>query len=86
MEVNDPAADPESIWYVTNGLLVREMITGQVQVGDDAFEPREPSALNVAGDLDDPNGPTYATFNSFLTAMRYRQVPQSPSASTAPGR
>lgn len=66
MEVNNPAGDPESIWYVTNGLLVTEMITGQMQTGDATFEPREPSAVNLAGDLDDMSGPTYATFGRLL--------------------
>ncbi|MBA2452162.1 MAG: PQQ-dependent sugar dehydrogenase [Chloroflexia bacterium] len=66
MEVNDPSGDSGSIWYVTNGLLVTEMITGQMQTGDAAFEPREPSAINLAGDLDDIAGPTYATFERLL--------------------
>jgi hypothetical protein len=57
MEVTDPEADPESIWYVTNGLLVVELMTGQMQIGHELFEQREPAWVNVAGD-----GPTYATF------------------------
>src|SRR5690606_16685171 len=28
MEITDPGADTDSIWYVTNGLLVVELITG----------------------------------------------------------
>src|SRR5690606_34155252 len=55
-------------WYVTNGLLVSELVTGLMQTGDDAFEPRQPAMINVAGDPDDPTGPTYATFLSVLTA------------------
>jgi hypothetical protein len=66
MEVNNPSADSGSIWYVTNGLLVTEMITGKMQTGDTAFESREPSALNLAGDLDDIAGPTYVTFGRLL--------------------
>lgn len=68
MEINNPDGDPDSIWYVTNGLLVVEMITGQVQMGNTLFEPREPAALNVAGDLDDETGPTYETFAGLLDA------------------
>lgn len=68
MEINNPDGDPDSIWYVTNGLLVVEMITGQVQMGDMTFEPREPAQLNVAGDLDDETGPTYQTFAGLLDA------------------
>ena len=68
MEITDPNADSNSIWYVTNGLLVVELITGQMQVGNAAFETRIPAQVNVAGDADDTNGPTYATFNGLLDA------------------
>ncbi|CAN5516088.1 hypothetical protein BH23CHL2_BH23CHL2_05530 [soil metagenome] len=68
MEITDPDADSNSIWYVTNGLLVVELITGNMQVGNDSFEQRNPAAVNVAGDADDPTGPTYATFGNLLDA------------------
>ncbi|MFW6075725.1 MAG: PQQ-dependent sugar dehydrogenase, partial [Chloroflexota bacterium] len=66
MEITDPDGDATSPWYVTNGLLVTEMISGELQVGDGAFETREPAAVNVAGDPDDFEGPTYATFTDLL--------------------
>lgn len=66
MEITDPDADSSSIWYVTNGLLVVELITGDMQVGNDNFESRNPAEVNVAGDADDPNGPAYATFGVLL--------------------
>ena len=62
MEINDPDADPNSIWYVTNGLLVVELMTGRMQTGDANFVERSPADVNVAGDANDPIGPTYATF------------------------
>ena len=37
---------------VTAGLLVREMITGQVQIGDARFAQQPPAAIPVAGDAD----------------------------------
>lgn len=49
-------------WDVTNGLLVVELMTGQMQTGDSTFVARAPAQENVAGDADDPTGPTYATF------------------------
>ena len=62
MEINDPDADDTSPWYVTNGLLVNELMTGQMQIGDALFLTRTPAdTINVAGDPDDPTGPTYAT-------------------------
>jgi DNA-binding beta-propeller fold protein YncE len=66
MEITQPAADPNSIWYVTNGLLVVELITGNLQTGDASFEQHNPAQVNVAGDADDPTGPTYATFGALL--------------------
>lgn len=67
MEIaTDPAADPSSIWYITNGLLAKELVTGQLQTGADTFEPRQPAQVNVAGDFDDPAAPTYASFQSHL--------------------
>src|SRR5690606_27930754 len=30
MEITNPAADPDSIWFVTNGLLVMALITGNL--------------------------------------------------------
>ena len=68
MEITHPDGDPDSIWYVTNGLLVVELITGQMQIGDNLFEEREPATAPVAGDGNDRNGPTYETFGSLLDA------------------
>lgn len=68
MEVAELSGNRETRWYVTNGLLAKELITGRVQVGDAVFEEWEPAMIPVAGDLDDPSGPTYATFRDFLTA------------------
>lgn len=69
MEITHPqSVGSDSIWYVTNGLLVVELITGEMQVGDNDFETRSPAQVNVAGDADDPTGPTYATFSTALDA------------------
>ena len=69
MEItNDPSVDPNSVWFVTNGLLSRELITGALQRGDNSFEQLDPAQMNVAGDPDDPSGPTYATFTTLLDA------------------
>ena len=44
---------------VTNGLLATELITGRVQVGDNAFQDKAPPIIPMAGDSTNP-GPTYA--------------------------
>ena len=66
MEISDPNADPNAVWYVTNGLLARELVTGNLQLGLNDFEQRSPATLNVAGDSSDPNAPTYASFQTLL--------------------
>ncbi|HUZ00267.1 MAG TPA: hypothetical protein VMU89_07945, partial [Thermomicrobiaceae bacterium] len=66
MEITHPDGDSTSIWYVTNGLLAKELITGQRQMGDNLFVSYGPAQIDVAGDANDPNGPTYATFNGLM--------------------
>lgn len=67
MERNlDPNVSEYSIWQVTNGLLAMELVSGRLQLGDNDFETRAPAQVNVAGDWDDPTGPTYATFTGLL--------------------
>ncbi|RLT30582.1 MAG: hypothetical protein DWI55_07665 [Chloroflexi bacterium] len=62
MEINNPNANPRNSWFVTSGLLVRELITGQMQVGNADFIDREPSDVSITGDTSDRSGPTYASF------------------------
>lgn len=64
MEITYPDREDDGLWYVTNGLLVVELVTGQMQVGNDDFVSRSPAQVNVAGDADDVTGPTYATFTN----------------------
>ncbi len=66
MEITDPSGDASAQWYVTNGLLAEELVTGRMQLGDNTFVQLSPAQVNVAGDLNDPNGPTYASFNPLL--------------------
>jgi len=54
MELNNPATG-----VVTSGLLATDLVKGQVQVGDAAFQAKASPAVPIAGDPDNP-GPTYA--------------------------
>ena len=68
MEINNPDASADDPWYVTNGLLVVEMIEGKYQIGDTAFdETPAPAAVNIVGDPGDETGmsPTYADINAY---------------------
>jgi hypothetical protein len=62
MEINDPTADPNATWYVTNGLLPIELMTGQMQIGLSQFEARQPAQIAAIGDPG--QFPTYADLRS----------------------
>ncbi|MCA1668614.1 MAG: hypothetical protein LC793_14700, partial [Thermomicrobia bacterium] len=74
MELTDPATG-----VVTNGLLARELITGQLQTGTTTFETHQPAAIPVAGDPDNI-GPTYAAINANAATL----LANTPSAAGAP--
>jgi hypothetical protein len=61
MEITDPLGDRSSDWYVTQGLLATEMITGEMQVGDNEFINWGPADVHIAGDADG-GSPSYAAF------------------------
>jgi hypothetical protein len=63
MEINDPEGDKSDPFYVTNGLLAVELISGLQQNGISAFQTRGPASINLASDSDDPSAPTYQSFN-----------------------
>lgn len=63
MEINDPAGDPNDPFYVTNGLLTVELISGKMQVGNNKYETSYPAHIPLASDIDDENAPTYASFS-----------------------
>ncbi len=61
MEITYPDATVGDLWDVTNGLLVMEMATGRLQLGDNTFEQVDPSEALVAGDqTTGSDSPTYA--------------------------
>lgn len=73
MGVTHPGSDPTSNWYVTNGLLVVEMVEGRYQIGDNAFDDSpDPADIPIAGDLD-AGGLTYAQINDFDLRSRPAQ-------------
>ncbi|HUS14321.1 MAG TPA: PQQ-dependent sugar dehydrogenase [Chloroflexia bacterium] len=45
--------------YVTNGLLVVEMMSGRIQIGRDEYDPHGPAGLPVGGDSANNPAPTY---------------------------
>ncbi len=70
MEINNPTGNKSSKFYVTNGLLTEELITGKMQVGDNSFVSRYPAQIDIASDTDDtsPTAPTYASFQIAISS------------------
>jgi sortase (surface protein transpeptidase) len=64
MEINNSRLDPADKWFVTNGLLTVELISGRLQLGNTRFDDRKPAQINIASDADDANAPTYASFGT----------------------
>ncbi len=73
MEINHPDAPDDGLWYVTNGLLVVELMTGMMQVGDSEFEERAPAPVNIAGDSGHAETPTYATYGGLMDSAAYAE-------------
>ncbi|MGI8588390.1 MAG: TolB family protein [Chloroflexia bacterium] len=58
MELNPAAGEAPA--YVTNGLLVVEMLSGRVQVGPTRYETHGPAPFPIGGDADANPAPSYA--------------------------
>ncbi len=69
MEINNPDGNRNNPFFVTQGLLARDMIRGEIQVGDNSFTTTDPAEIPF-GDLDDTSvtSPTYASFKGVLDA------------------
>lgn len=82
MELTDPQADPAGGWYVTNGLLVQEMVSGQVQTGNEQFVASVPANIPVAGDSLEinPDAPTYASFAGLASLNKDKRAEAAPGA------
>lgn len=77
LEITDQGSDPASPWFVTSGLLVRDMILGAAQVGDHAFQPLGPAQIPLAGDPAalNPDAPTYASLHGLAAIAPGRARP-----------
>ncbi len=75
MELTNPASG-----VVSSGLLASELLTGRMQLGDNAFEARQPAAIPLAGDPAN-TGPTYAMLQH-LQAQLLAATPATAGADT----
>ena len=75
MEITRPGGDRRDRYYVTNGLLVKELVSGKLQVGDAQFVDREPSNVVVAGDPAAENpAPPYRVFEPVTSLNEDRRA------------
>jgi len=62
MEINNPQGDQNNAFFVTNGLLTVELISGRIQVGDEDFTNYRAACIPMSGDFGDTMAPTYFAF------------------------
>lgn len=69
LEVTNPGSDQNNDFYATSGLLLKELITGQAQLGDATFQEREPADVVLAGDNPPviADAPTYASLRELVS-------------------
>jgi hypothetical protein len=67
MEVSvDDDVDAKSPWYVTQGRLAYELMSGNIQLGDHEYYANGPSQRSAAGDQNDTTAPTYAVLGEMM--------------------
>ncbi len=85
MEINNPSANPNDLYFVTTGLLVKELVTGQRQDSDTTFTALPPSPVQIAGDSNEGGNnaiaPTYASFQNVVTFLNNQNTrPAAPNS------
>jgi hypothetical protein len=84
MEITDPAGHPDDRWYVTGGLLTRELVSGRIQLGDTEFlETGGGASIPVAGDPDN-TFPTYADLARLVDRPQPERTDEFASALLTP--
>jgi hypothetical protein len=75
MEITRPEGNRGDRYFVTNGLLVKELVSGKLQVGDAQFVDRQASSVAVAGDPGPENeAPAYRVFEPYTSLNEDRRA------------
>jgi len=78
MEINNPNGDRSSKYFVTNGLLVKELISGKQQIADNKYVSYLPAEVPVVGDgTNNPKAPTYASLSNVASLVLGQNSAQS---------
>jgi hypothetical protein len=83
MELPVPLANGRSAAQLSFGRLVAEMVSGNIQLGERRFEPGPAARIPVAGDMDDPLAPTYASFARVAATDGSAVAPNAPNGRPA---
>jgi Glycosyl hydrolase family 99 len=76
MEITRVNNNFEDRFFVTNGLLVREMMRGKIQYGDSAEEDKGAANIPVAGDTsNNPSSPTFASMAKNASLADDKKLP-----------
>ena len=67
LDILDDGGDTNSPWFTTGALLVSEMLSGKMQLGEDDFVERETPKIPLTGDLIQQDGVTYASLAPLST-------------------
>ncbi len=84
--MEDRSYDESANWRVTNGLLVAELVTGMMQVGDNDFVVCSPSDVHVAGDPGQVNPLSYGDFKDVFRNGGYSWGSDFAEFMSEPGR
>ncbi len=84
LELTQPEANPDDAWFVSTGLLTRELISGSIQTGDSSYEQRPPSSASVAGDATN-TWPTYAGFARVIDQLYADETGNAATSALLPG-
>lgn len=67
LDLNDPTKEPGSTWLVQGALLVNEMLSGRIQLGENEFVKRELPEIPLVGDVGQEDPVTYADLAPYST-------------------
>jgi hypothetical protein len=71
MEINNPAGHPTDPFFVTQGRLVVELISGRIQAGPEAYENTLPAEIPIAGDVIENAATPYPVVGGYTNALTY---------------
>src|SRR5690606_13465206 len=63
LDILDASMSTDDPWYVSGALLSSELLSGEIQLGEQDFVRREPAEIAIVGDYEQPNPVTYASLS-----------------------